>query len=220
MRTLTGLLILACVNVQAAEMTELRYMDQEPGSQPYLTRILVTEKFMRVDNGRDDGDFVLFDRQTGGVSNVLHEEKILMRMIKKPLPPSRPGTYTIEEKLIPVRQGTLRVQVVANDKICSETVSVKSLFPDAARALAEYKSALAYTQLQTYRNTPDEIRQTCDLVHHVWETDRALAHGLPIEERDYAGRIRNYSGGALKNYDARLFRIPDGYDTLHLPETN
>lgn len=199
-------------------MTELRYQDQDPGSEPYMTRILITERFLRLDGGHDKGDFVLFDRKSRHVVNVLHDQKILMRMHNRPLPDTRPLSYKVEEKVSPVNQRTIRVQLFADEKLCSETVSDQAMLPGAAKAMAEYKNALAYTQLQTYLNTPAELRQPCDLVHHVWESGRSLAYGLPIEERDYAGRVRQFSGSAMKRLDPGLFKLPKGYVTMQPPE--
>lgn len=218
MRFVACLLVLMCVKAQAAGMLELRYLDQDPGSEPYLTRILVSERFMRLDGGEDSGDFVLFDRKSRQVVNVLHDRKILMRMHNRPLPRTRSLVYKLEEKTTPVKKNTLRVQVLANGKLCSETVSAKSMLPGAARAMAEYKSALAYTQLQTYLNTPADLQQPCDLAHHVWDAGRALSYGLPIEERDHEGRIRQFSGSAMKRLNPALFKLPKGYVTMQPPE--
>ncbi len=199
-------------------MIELRYQDSEDGAAPYPTRILVTDRYLRMDEGRDDGDFVLFDRKTGKVANVLHERRMLMAMHDKKLPVNPPHAYRVEKKVTPVRAGTVRVQVLADGKLCSETVAASRLFPDAARALTEYKAALAYTQWTTYRNTPVELRQDCDLVHHVWQTGMALSQGLPIEERDYAGRVRQYVGGEKRKLKPELFRLPKSYELLELPD--
>jgi hypothetical protein len=124
----------------------------------------------------------------------------------------------VEKKVTPVRAGTVRVQVLADGKLCSETVAVSKLFPDAARALTEYKAALAYTQWTTYRNTPAELRQDCDLVHHVWQTGMAYSQGLPIEERDYTGRVRLYVSGEKRKLKPELFKLPAGYEMLELPD--
>lgn len=198
-------------------MIDLRYQDSEDGAPAYQTRILVTDRYLRMDDGHDDGDFVLFDRKTGKVSNVLHERKMLMAMHDAKLPQNPAYSYRVEQKVTPVRAGTVRVQVLADGKLCSETVAVSSLYPDAARALAEYKAALAYTQWTTYRNTPAELRQDCDLVHHVWQTGMALSQGLPIEERDYAGRVRQYVSGETRKLRPELFVLPANYESLELP---
>jgi len=201
-------------------VTEVIYHDQDPGSEPYVTRILVNERFMRLDDGQDGGDFVLFDRKKGEVVNVLHEMKVLMRVTGKPLPSSRPVTYRVEERTEQVKKGTMRVQIRADGVLCSETVSASDMLPDAARAISEYKTALAFTQLQTYLNTPEDLRQPCDLLHHVWESGRSLEYGLPLEERDYAGRVRKYSGSTTKTLDSLWFTLPEGYATMQPPEAD
>jgi len=217
-RAFASLILLACAATQAADMIELRYQDSEGGAPAYQTRILVTERYLRMDDGSDAGDFVLFDRKTGRVSNVVHEQKMLMAMHEKKLPANPTLSYRVERKVAPVREGTVRVQVLADGKLCSETVAVSKLYPDAARAMAEYKAALAYTQWMTYRNTPAELRQDCDLVHHVWQTGMALSRGLPIEERDYAGRVRQYVSGERRELKPALFELPKNYAPVALPD--
>lgn len=212
------LVLFAFAAAHAADMIDLRYLDSEGGAAPYETRILVTDRYLRMDDGHDGGDFVLFDRKTGKVLNVLHERKMYMAMHDEKLPGEPAHAYRVERKLTPVRSGTVRVQVLADGRLCSETVAVAKLFPDAARAMAEYKAALAYTQWATYRNTPAELRQDCDLVHHVWQTGMSYSAGLPIEERDYAGRVRQYVGGEKRPLQPELFRLPEGYELFELPE--
>ena len=213
-----GFLLFACAAAQAADMIDLRYQDSEDGAPAYQTRILVTERYLRMDDGQDDADFVLFDRKTGKLVNVLRDRKMLMAMRDAKLPKPPAHAYRVEKKVMPVREGTARVQVLADGKLCSETVAASGLYPDAARALMEYKAALAYTQWTTYRNTPAELRQDCDLVHHVWQTDMALSQGLPLEERDYAGRVRQYVSGGKRKLRPELFDLPKDYELLELPE--
>lgn len=218
MKWIVCLLLFTGLAAHAATVTEVRYLDQDPGGEPYLTRILVTRQFMRLDDGQDGDDFVLFDRKKRQVVNVMHGLKTLLWVSGKPLPPTRPVIYKVDEKADKVRKDTTRVQLRANGELCSETVSVSGMLPDVVSAMAEYKSALAYTQLQTFLNTPENIRQPCDLVHHVWESGRSLAHGLPLEERDYAGRVRKLSGTAKRPFDPSWFALPGGYATIQPPE--
>ena len=61
-------LLLFCalaVNAAAAEMSEIRYQDQEPEQPAYTSRILILGERMRMDYGRDDEDFILYDRRAG-----------------------------------------------------------------------------------------------------------------------------------------------------------
>jgi hypothetical protein len=94
-------------------------------------------------------------------------------------------------------------------------VAAERLLPEAAKALAEYMAALAWTQYQTYQNTDPPMRQDCDLVHHVWNTGLALSHGLPIESRDYAGRSRQLQKQGREKLRPGLFKLPEGYAVIY-----
>lgn len=212
-------LALASVGVQAADMIELRYQDQDPGDAPYLTRVLMTDRYLRLDDGNDSADFVLLERKSKTVTNVLHSQNSLTRLPKRKLPKARAPGHKLEEKVTLVRPGTTRVQISSEGKLCSETVAAKNLLPEASKALAEYKSALAYTQWQTYQNTPADMRQHCDLVNHVWYVGRAFAYGLPLEERDDAGRTRQLIASGRRPVNAELFKLPKHYTLTQLPGT-
>lgn len=210
-------LALASVGAQAADMIELRYQDQDPGDAPYLTRVLITDRYLRLDDGNDNADFVLLERKSSTLTNVLHGENSMTRLPKRKLPKAHAPRHKFEEKVMPVRAGTTRVQIFSEGKLCSETVAAKNLLPEASKALAEFKSALAYTQWQTYQNTPADVRQHCDLVNHVWNAGRVLAYGLPLEERDDTGRTRQLMDSGRKPLNAELFKLPKHYTLTQLP---
>ncbi len=213
---LLGLCVLGSArSSMAADMVVLYYRDQDPGAPPYLTRILITPQFLRVDDGDDNADFVLLKRKTGELTNVLHGMKTNMRIHNKPLPKSARPPWHAMERVEIVRPGTDRVTVLANGTVCSQSVVAGKLLPGAAKALAEYKAALAWTQYQTYQNTEKDMRQDCDLVHHVWNTGLALRHGLPLEELDYAGRSRRLEKQGREKLRPSLFKLPAGYSVIY-----
>lgn len=217
MKRLAVIVLLACASAQAADMIEIRYQDQDAGDPPYETRVLVTDKYLRIDDGSDNGDYVFMDRRHPVVYNVLLSQNLVMRMPNRMVPAVDGQKLGVREKILPVRQGTVRVQVFADDKLCSESVVAEKLQPKAAKAMAEYLSALAYVQWVTYQNTPEDIRSACDLAHNIYETGRALAHGLPMEERDYAGRTRKFVSSSLKPLKNELFVLPKGYPMTEPP---
>lgn len=220
-RIVVSHLILACFILGgaqaafAADMIVLYYLDQDPGAASYTSRILITPQFLRVDDGRDEADFVLLKRKTGELTNVLHSMKTNMRIRNKPLPVAARPTWQVEARVEEIRPGTSRVTVLVKGKVCSQTVAAERLLPEAAKALAEYMTALAWTQYQTYQNTDPDMRQDCDLVHHVWDTGLALSHGLPIEARDYAGRSRQLEKQGREKLRPGLFKLPARYAVLY-----
>jgi len=214
--------LLAAGAAQAAEMaglrhmTELRYIDQDPGDPPYATRILVTPDYLRMDTGEDDGDFVLLDRRQHKVFNVMRESRLAMVFVPATLPP-RPESWKSRLLVKPHTQGAQRYSLLVNGQTCSEGVVDRHAVPDAARAMAELKSVLAATQYRVWRDTPTDLRHDCDLANLVWEADSALRMGLTLEEREFSGRSRKLQGRSSAPVKPELFRLPDGFAEMQAP---
>ena len=197
-------------------MIALRYIDQDPGDPPNLTRILVTPDFMRMDNGEDNGDFVLLDRRQRQVINVMLGSKLLMVFTPGTLPP-KPAGWKPRLDTRKAAQGTRRFSLTVNGMVCSEGVAAPRAAPDAARAMAELKSILAATQYRLWKDTPREMQHDCDLANQVWESGATLKLGLPLEEREHTGRTRQFESETRQPLQPGLFRVPEGMTAINAP---
>jgi len=216
---LLGMGLLGLSAVQAADsptMTALRYIDQDPGDPPYLTRILVTPDFMRIDEGKDDGDFVLLDRRQLKVINVMHGNQLAMVFSAGKLPPKPSGWKPVLD-VQPAAAGTRRFSLTVKGVVCSEGVAARGAAPDAARAMAELKSVLAAMQYRVWKDSPREIQHDCDLANQVWESGATLRLGLPLEEREFTGRTRQFESESKQPLRPELFRVPDGMTLVDAP---
>ena len=222
-RALIGLLLFVSGAVQAADaiaprqtMIALRYVDQDPGDPPYPTRILVTPEFMRIDAGEDDGDFVLLDRRERQVVNVMRGAGLAMVFTPGALPP-RPADWKPKLDARAGAPGTRRFSLTLKGVVCSEGVAAQGAAPDAARAMAELKAVLAATQYRMWRETPEDMQHDCDLVNQVWESGTTLELGLPLEEREFTGRTRQFESESSEPLRPELFRVPDGMPSVSAP---
>lgn len=200
----------------AADMISLRYVDQDPGTPSYLTRILVTSNFMRMDGGEDDGDFILLDRRQRKVINITRDNKLALVFTSGTLPP-RPADWKARLDVHKAARGTQRFSLTVNGMVCSEGVAAQGAAPDAARAMAELKAILAATQYRVWQETPVDMQHNCDLANHVWDSGATLTLGLPLEERDFTGRTRKFESETRKTLQPGLFRMPDGMKEINAP---
>ena len=214
-KALIGLLALCGGIAHAADMTVLRYVDQDPGGPPYATRILVTPDFLRMDSGEDEGDFTLLDRRRRVVINVMHESGLAMVFAPGTLPPQLAGWKARLETGKPERGGR-RFTLSVNGVICSEGIAVKHAM-DAARAMAEMKAILAGTQYRVWKESPPAMQNDCDLANQVWNSGDTLRLGLPIEEREFTGRSRTLESETQLPVDPGLFHVPEGMRTINAP---
>jgi len=197
-------------------MIALRYVDQDPGDSPYLTRILVTPDFMRMDGGEDGGDFVLLDRRQRQVINVMRDNKLAMVFTSGTLPP-RPAGWKPRLDSDRAAAGTLRYSLSVSKVVCSEGVVATKRAPDAARAMAELKAILAATQYRVWKDSPSDMQHDCDLANQVWESGATLKLGLPLEEREFTGRTRQLESESKLPLQPELFRVPEGVTTINAP---
>lgn len=209
--------LLACMGAaHAADMTVLRYVDQDPGDPAYTTRLLVTADHLRMDAGDDAGDFVLLDRRRKCVFNVMRDSRLVMVFALGAVP-ARPADWPMRFDVEPAAAGTERYRLSVNGAVCSEGVVAPRAAPDAARALAELKTVLAAVQYRVWRDSPHALQHDCDLANLVWDFDALLGRGLPLEEREFNGRTRHFETESREPVRTELFDIPEGFATLDAP---
>jgi hypothetical protein len=209
--------------------TMLLYQRADAGGPPYASRVLVTPGYMRMDNGRDDGDFVLFDRKARVIHSVVHSERTVLDIAARKITVEPPmelhvGAERVADPKMPAVAGhkPVHYRLTVNGKPCYDVVAVPGLLEDAVAARREYRQVLAGEQATTINGTPADMQDPCDLATNTFAPTRQLDYGLPIQESNTAG-FRQSLVDFKPNYrvDERLFTLPEGYThytTDHLPD--
>jgi hypothetical protein len=202
------------VNALAAEMSEIRFQDQDPDQSVYTSRILVLEERLRMDYGNDGEDFILFDRRAGMVWLVSHADRRITGI------PARPMKQVVKMALWPkgwkldhdlLDSGTNALnQVRLNGQLCVEFKNAPIL-KDEARLLRDFRRALAGNQADAWNGTPESMRQPCSLVVDVHLAGLEYQQGLPLAIRYWDGRSRIYQSHATHKAQAALFELPENF---------
>ncbi len=202
--------------------TILWYLEQEAGIQPYKVRYLVTEHFMRTDEGGGEDGFALFDRSTRQVYSVVPEDRTILRIDGQGQLPEIPRRLDLRIKQhvdaqmprvadkVPVT-----VELMAGGELCYSAVVVPG-FPGPARAaFQEFIRSLAVQQMRTLANTREEYQTPCFLSRYLYAADFHVQQGVPLVEWDDQGKRReliDYQIGV--DLDEHLFELPDGYEII------
>ncbi len=197
----------------------LMFQDQEPGIDPYQTRVLINENFVRMDDGVADSDYVLFDRQLQTIYSVSHGNRTILVVHSKPVEGEPPIKLEMDAKRTehpdaPSVGDTQPVEytLTVNDKTCSRIMTVPDFLPDGAEALREFQRALAGQHAEDLPKTPKEMLDPCFVAYHIYAPVRHLQYGFPIQQWDADGNTR-----ALVDYDRemkvdpQLFTLPEDY---------
>jgi len=197
----------------------LMFQEQERGVEPYSTRVLVNDEFVRMDDGVDGSDFVLFDRQMQTIYSVSHVNRTVLVVHSKPVTGEPPMTLTMDARRsehpdAPQIEGKQPVQysLLVNDETCSQLMVVPGFLDQGAEGLREFRRALAGQHAENLPKTPVDMLDPCFVAYHVYAPVRHLQYGFPVQQWDRDGNSR-----ALVSYergfeaDPALFQIPEQY---------
>ena len=207
--------------------TLLNFVEFEKTVEPYATRLIVTNKYMRFDDGEGSPDFVLFDRQKGVIYSVNSEEQTIMAVHQKDVQLDAPYelklTHTKLDNLkdAPTIAGKQaeHYQFSANGERCYDVITVPGLMPDVVHALREFGELLASDSKVTFATLPADLQKPCDISMNTFAPGRHLEFGFPIQEWNMNG-----SGRSLLDYqldyqpDQVLFVLPEGYRQFTVQE--
>jgi hypothetical protein len=201
------------------ESMMLMYQAHEPGIAPYASRILVTGRYVRMDDGVDGGDYLVFDRESRLISSVNHNDKTVFEIppreitLKPPMPLQRRNErQTVKEAPKVGGRQPEQHQLYVNESLCYSVVTVPGLMGDAVQALSDFRQVLAGEHARVLTDIPADMQQPCDLALHTFHSDWQLQFGLPIQEWDELG-----SGQMLVDFnrefmvDEVLFGLPADY---------
>jgi len=193
----------------------LVYQVWEEGIEPYISRVLVTEDYVRLDEGSDSGGYTLFDRQQEIIYNVQMEDRSILVLDAQEPVTDVGDTLILNEEVKPddaapkvAGAQPKEVRLFANGELCSEMVVVEGVMEDALEGLRELKLSLARIQAATLESMPLSMRTPCDLAANLYAADRPLNFGLPLQERS-TGRSQSLVDFAPNHpADDALFELP------------
>ena len=202
------------------QVTVLEFNEVEEGLDPYLTRMMVSDRYIRIDDGEQSDGYVLFDRFKKRIFSVVDETESIL--VVDPIYPLQgvPADLQIRSQLqdmneVPLISGIKPAyyQFHANDTLCYHLVAADGFKPEVTKALQAYQAVLAAQQQETLNSTPKELQTPCFLANYIYAPLIYLSKGFPLEQWDMAGYHRSLS--SVKDdvsVSQSLFKLPDDYE--------
>ena len=216
-------ILTSCAKKEVGD-TMVLFMEQESGVEPFQTRMIVTKKFVRIDDGKDSDSFVLYDRANRVVYSTSPSEERVMAIHEKKLKKGEvfepPFKLTHSSKEMPEMKDAPKIdgvtakhyQLITNGKICYDVVAIKGLMPNVVDALTEFHKHMATDSVVTFNNMPADLQEACDMTATTFKPTRQFDFGFPIQEwgkRNYARSLVDYDVNFKT--DPKLFMLPKNY---------
>lgn len=210
-------LILLMPMTSHAESYELLYEEQEPGVEPYTSRILVTDRYLRIDDLSDDSGFILYDDELETVYSVSHHNRstLVIRSGNYERPDLKDSVVISDSELedAPSISGrTVRdhtVRQIDNDELCTRVQYVPGLLEEVGEMMHAYQTSLVANQVRTLEGTPPEYRTPCMVSDQVYFDGAIYRKGIPVSESRHNGRKRLLRSYRKSEVDAGMFELPE-----------
>jgi hypothetical protein len=199
--------------------TVIQFEEREAGSEKYRSRMIVTPGYMRIDEGEDSTDFVLFDRKKRVIysTNSLDKRTLVIKWREMPLTipdDLKNRVEELKEAVPPIADNPVtHYRLYTNNKICYDLFAAKGLLPKAAQAMIEFQQTLAVEHADFMLAMPLQTASACDRINNVFDPARYLKYGFPVRASDYLGRSRqlvDYRTG--EKVGRELFALPEDFE--------
>jgi hypothetical protein len=213
---LMAALLAGCTPAPSA--TLLNFSEREAVGAAYAVRMVVTDAYLRIDEGEGSDGFILLDRARRAIHSVSHADRAVL--VIEPLavtlqPPAKfEHAVRSDAESYPAIAGhpVRHFFLTTNNVVCFEVFAAGGLLPDAVAALRQYHEILAGEHAATIAALPADLRTDCDLADEIFLPARHLAQGFPVRQRNGVGRVReltNYEVGS--KVEPKLFELPAEY---------
>lgn len=193
------------------------YDEVEQGAGTQTMRYIVNKNYIRIDNGDDNADFILFDVKQKMIHSINHEDRTILKIENRQWE-SPKFDFNVSSQLKKMQnvpkisdKQVFSYLVKADDIICTQVSIIKGMFAEDMQVLYQYQQVLSGQQVATLKNTPKELHTPCFLIDQVYHSGDYYKQGLPVHisySRGYEKFLKDYKEG---DFNTQLFVKPKGY---------
>jgi len=213
----------------AEQVYKLSYLEREPGTDEYEVTMLVSARYIRVDEEGDNSGFIVYDDKDKIIYSVSHHDQSVL-VIKQHVfsiadLPVKPTIEYLQLADAPSVAGknVYNYRVYINDsnseakveneseETCLEVQLVENLLPEVSDILQNYQKVISGQQVKMTDNKITELQTACYYIDQVYNTGAYFEKGLPIQEWHSNEHSKILTGYSKVSLDSDKFKIPQDY---------
>ena len=227
---LTVLLVLsAAISAQTKkedlDVYKLSYIEREPGTDEYEVTMLISSRYIRVDEEGENSGFIVYDDKDKVIYSVSHHDQSVL-VIKQHVfsienLPVKPKVEYLPLADAPMVSGkavfNYRVYVNENnsdgesEETCIEVQLVEDLLPEVRTILQNYQKVVSGQQVKMVDNKITDTQTACYYIDQIYNTGAYFEKGLPVQEWHSNDRSKILTGYSKLSVDPDKFKIPEEY---------
>lgn len=210
---------------QTKEVYQLSYIEREPGTDEYEVTMLVSDRYIRIDEVGEESGYIVYDDKAKVIYSVAHQDKSVL-VIKK---------HKFSEKNSPAKAKVEYLQLAdapqvsgkdiynyrvfvnsgtgknTEEETCTEIQLVEDLLPKVRGILQNYQKVVSGQQVKMTDNKITEIQTACFYADQIYNTGAYYKKGLPIQEWHSNDRSKILTTYDKIKIDPAKFKVPKSY---------
>jgi len=219
----------AKTNTQQAKDTQevyrLTYIEREPGTGEYEVTMLVSDRYIRIDEVGEDSGFIIYDDEKKVIYSVGHQDRSILvirqHKFSEKNSPTKANVEYLQLADAPTVSGrniyNYRVfvntgaGVVDEEETCTEIQLVEGLLPEVRGILQNYQKVMSGQQVKMTDNKINEMQTSCFYADQIYNLGAYYEKGLPIQEWHSNEHLKMLTTYNKISVDSDKFRIPENY---------
>ena len=207
---------------------ELTYQEREPGVDPYEVRMLVSRRFLRIDEPADDSGYIVYDDKVKTIFSVSHFDRKILVIKQDMFSADDAGVeFSVEYMQLtdaPKVSGRnmfnyrVRTGKDTTGQTCAELQLVEGLLPEVTAMLKNYQQVISGQQVKLLKRTIKEVQTACYLVDQIYNEGLYYDKGLPVQEWHSNEKSRMLLDYRKVEINAAEFDLPDSYTRFSMQD--
>ena len=213
------------ISKKSKEVYQLSYIEREPGTDEYEVTMLVSDRYIRIDEVGEESGYIIYDDKLKVIYSVAHQDQSIL-VIKQHEFSEKDSPVKAKVEYLPLADApsvsgksifNYRVfintgaAVVDGEETCTEIQLVEDLLPDVRKILRNYQMVVSGQQVKMVDNKITEMQTACFYVDQIYNSGAYYEKGLPIQEWHSNERSKMLTTYNKISVDADKFKIPENY---------
>ncbi len=208
-------------------VTKLSYLEREPGIDNYGVTMLISDRYIRIDEDGEASGYIIYDDKEKIIYSVSYSDKSVL-VIKEDTFSSESSPVKWFTEYLPLADAPqiagkhifnyhVFVKQIDNESgkdsevSCMKIQLVEGLLPKVSKILQNYQKVISGQQVKMSGNKVTEMQPPCFYVNQIYNEGRYYEKGLPIQEWHSNDRFKILTSYKSTEVERSKFLIPENY---------
>lgn len=205
-------------------VTQLSYVEWEPSIDSYGVTMLVSDRYIRIDEDGEESGYIIYDDKDKTIYSVSHSDKSVLVINEHAFSSEASPVKSFTEYLPLADAPQIAGKNIFNYHVfvkqgdsdtgknsCMKIQLAENFLPEVSKMLQNYQKVISGQQVKMVDNKVTEMQSPCFYVDQVYNEGSYYEKGLPIQEWHSNDRFKILTSYKSIEIESSKFSISENY---------